>query len=84
MPSQGSNFPDASSTRRLLHNPPTLLTDWPGMPPCAGLDKCRELNTLVLSHNAVGSLGTWVGSANKLEKMSLSHNKLQELGGALK
>lgn len=42
------------------------------------------MNTLVLSHNAVASLGSWVGGAAALEKLSLSHNELAELGGALK
>ncbi|EFN57386.1 hypothetical protein CHLNCDRAFT_50903 [Chlorella variabilis] len=49
-----------------------------------GLEKCRELNTLVLSHNAVASLGSWLGGCPKLEKLSCSHNQLQELGAALK
>lgn len=51
---------------------------------CAGLDKCRELNTLVLSHNSVAALGSWLGGAPKLAKLSLSHNQLAELGGALR
>ena len=50
----------------------------------AGLDKCKELNTLVLSHNAIASLGSWVATCAKLEKLSLSHNQLAELGAALK
>lgn len=57
----------------------------PPLPACAaGLDKCRELNTLVLSHNAVASLGSWLGGLPKLEKLSLSHNQLRELGASLK
>jgi hypothetical protein len=38
----------------------------------------------VLSHNAVASLGSWLGGAAGLAKLSLSHNRLAELGGALK
>ena len=50
----------------------------------AGLDKCHDLNTLVLSHNAVGpALGAWAATP-KLEKLSLSHNRLESLGGALR
>lgn len=49
-----------------------------------GLEKARELNTLVLSHNALAGLGTWCAGCAKLEKLSLSHNQLRELGDALK
>ena len=59
----------------------------PAAPPLSatpGLDKCRELNTLVLSHNAVASLGSWASGLPKLEKLSLSYNALAELGPALK
>lgn len=52
--------------------------------PVSGLDKCRELNTLVLSHNRVASLGSWASGLPKLEKLSLSYNALAELGPALK
>lgn len=73
--------------------PPLLprprLPAHPALPAClphlsAGLDKCRELNTLVLSHNSVASLGSWVGGLPKLEKLSLSHNQIKELGASLK
>lgn len=50
----------------------------------AGLDKCRGLNTLVLSHNAVAGLGSWLGGLPQLEKLSLSHNQVQELGASLR
>lgn len=49
-----------------------------------GLEKARELNTLVLSHNALASLGAWLAGCAQLEKLSLSHNQLRELGAALK
>lgn len=48
------------------------------------MDKCKDLNTLVLSHNAIASLGSWVATCAKLEKLSMSHNQLAELGAALK
>ena len=50
----------------------------------AGLEKCRELNTLVLSHNAITSLGNWLAGASKLDKLSASHNRIAELGASLK
>lgn len=59
-----------------------ILPSLPCLPP--GLDKCRELNTLVLSHNSVASLGSWASGLPKLEKLSISYNALAELGGSLK
>jgi Leucine-rich repeat (LRR) protein len=48
----------------------------------SGLDKL-ELDTLVLSNNRVASLGGWLAGAAALQKLSLSHNPLPELGAAL-
>jgi Leucine-rich repeat (LRR) protein len=50
----------------------------------AGLEKCPELNTLVLSHNKIDRLGGWLQKSSKLEKLSCSHNQLQDLGTSLK
>jgi Leucine-rich repeat (LRR) protein len=68
---------------------PSACPHWPPgcLPACrlfAGLDKCKDLNTLVLSHNAITSLGSWVATCAKLEKLSMSHNQLAELGASLK
>ena len=53
-------------------------------PPPAGLERLKALNTLVLSHNAIASLGTWLAGASGLVKLSLSHNRIAEVGGALR
>lgn len=49
-----------------------------------GLEKLKALNTLVLSHNDVASMGTWLAGATALVKLSLSHNSIGEIGAALK
>lgn len=60
----------------------------PSGPSCltspAGLEKLKALNTLVLSHNDVDSMGTWLAGATALVKLSLSHNSIGEIGAALK
>lgn len=48
-----------------------------------GLERCRQLNTLVLSRNALAAPPTWLAGAGALQKLQLSHNKLADLGGAL-
>jgi Leucine-rich repeat (LRR) protein len=44
----------------------------------------KNLNTLVLSHNEITSLGKSLHIMPDLSKLSVSHNKLDSLGGALK
>lgn len=49
-----------------------------------GLEKVKDLDTLVLSHNRISSMGGWLSGAGKLQKLSLSHNPIADFGGALK
>lgn len=46
-----------------------------------GMEKLKALDTLVLSNNAVESLGGWLAGSSALQKLSLSHNPLQDIGG---
>ena len=42
-----------------------------------------KLNTLVLKHNAIASLGTVLHGSSVLQKLSAAHNRLHELGHSL-
>jgi len=62
-----------------------ILNNNNGITSVGGLDKLKDLDTLVLSNNAISSLGGWLSGAKRLQKLSLSGNTgLSDLGSALK